>query len=276
VLGDPSQIHQLLLNLAVNARDAMPAGGQLVFSTRLVEMDADAARAHVGLAPGRYNLITVTDTGIGIAPDKLERIFEPFFTDKEDGSGTGMGLAMVYGVTKSHKGSVSVRSELGKGSTFEVYLPYSPQLFEGAPRQPTELVTGAGTILVVDDEPLICDLARVLLGQLGYTVITAEDGQRAIEIFRARRSEIDLVILDVMMPGMSGKECLKKLREIDPGVKAVFATAYSSEDLGERTFGAESAGFLQKPYRMHQLSESVAKALAQEMGKLASMDQRGG
>ena len=265
LLGDPTQIHQLLLNLAVNARDAMPAGGRLVFSTRLVDIDTDAARGHVGLAPGRYNLITVSDTGVGIAPGKLERIFEPFFTDKEDGSGTGMGLAMVYGVTKSHKGSVSVRSELGNGSTFEVYLPYSPQQLERTIRPPTELVTGAGTILVVDDEPLICDLVRVLLGQLGYSVITAEDGQRAIDTFRARRDEIDLVILDVMMPRMSGKECLEKLREIDPGVKAIYATAYSSEELGERSVRAEGAGFLQKPFRLQQLSESVAKALAWRM-----------
>jgi PAS domain S-box-containing protein len=262
IMGDPSQIHQLLLNLAVNARDAMPAGGKLTFSTELVELDEDAVRAHVGLTPGRYNLITVSDTGVGIPSDKLERIFEPFFTDKEDGSGTGMGLAMVYGVTKSHRGSVSVHSEVGQGSLFEVYLPYTPNQFERTSKQPRELVRGTGTILMVDDEEIIRELARELLGQLGYTVIAVEDGQQAIETFRERRAEIDLVIVDVMMPRMGGRECLQKLREIDPNVRAIFATAYSSEELQERV-GGESAGFLQKPYRMQQLSESVAEALSQ-------------
>jgi PAS domain S-box-containing protein len=264
LLGDPGQIHQLLLNLAVNARDAMPLGGHLTFATRLVELDEERARGHVGLVPGRYNLIRVSDTGVGIPADRLERIFEPFFTDKADGSGTGMGLAMVYGVTKSHKGSVSVRSEVGSGSTFEVYLPYTPQVPARATPPASDLVTGAGTILVVDDEPLICDLASVQLGQLGYTALAVEDGERAISTFRERRHEIDLVILDVMMPGMSGRECLRKIREIEPGVKAIFATGYSSEELEERARDPDGAEFLQKPYRLQQLSETVARALARD------------
>ncbi|HVS65359.1 MAG TPA: ATP-binding protein [Thermoanaerobaculia bacterium] len=261
VTGDPSQIHQLLLNLAVNARDAMPAGGQLTFSTELVDVDEDAVRAHVGLTPGRYNRITVSDTGVGIPSDRLERIFEPFFTDKVNGSGTGMGLAMVYGVTKSHRGSVSVHSEEGQGSVFEIYLPYSPDLLVRAPKKRPEMVRGAGTILVVDDEEIIRELARELLGQLGYTVITANDGVQALEVFRAHRADIEVVIIDVMMPRMGGRECLERLREIDPNVKAIFATAYASEELQERELEGEGAGFLQKPYRMQQLSESVAEAI---------------
>ena len=261
VMGDPSQIHQLLLNLAVNARDAMPGGGQLTFSTELVELDQEAVRSHVGLTPGRYNLITVADSGVGIPPDKLERIFEPFFTDKEDGSGTGMGLAMVYGVTKSHRGSVTVHSDEGQGSTFEVYLPYTANLSLRSPKPRRELVRGAGTILVVDDEEIIRELARELLGQLGYTVITANDGIQALDVFRERRDEIDLAVIDVMMPRMGGRECLQKLREIDPSLKAIFATAYSSEELRDGELEGAHAAILQKPYRMQQLSESVAEAI---------------
>jgi CheY-like chemotaxis protein len=261
VMGDPSQIHQLLLNLAVNARDAMPGGGQLTVSTELVELDQEVVRSHVGLTPGRYNLITVADSGVGIPPDKLERIFEPFFTDKEDGSGTGMGLAMVYGVTKSHRGSVTVHSDEGQGSTFEVYLPYTANLSLRSPRPRRELVRGAGTILVVDDEEIIRELARELLGQLGYTVITANDGIQALDVFRERRDEIDLAVIDVMMPRMGGRECLQKLREIDPSLKAIFATAYSSEELRDGELEGAHAAILQKPYRMQQLSESVAEAI---------------
>jgi PAS domain S-box-containing protein len=262
VMGDPGQIHQLLLNLGVNARDAMPQGGELTFETRVVNLDPEFCRRHFGMKPGTYNLIVVSDTGCGISVAKQERIFEPFFTDKQQGKGTGMGLAMVYGVTKSHSGVVTVHSQEGMGSTFRVYLPHSnclvPEKQELHGHSP---VRGAGTILVVDDEEILRGLATEILGGLGYQVVTAEDGHQAVEYFRENTEGVDLVIVDMIMPRMGGKECVRALSDINPALPIILSTGYSQQEVG---FGTDTGliGFIQKPFQIQQLSEAVAEALS--------------
>ncbi|MCB1692989.1 MAG: response regulator [Pseudomonadales bacterium] len=259
--GDPSQVHQLLLNLAVNARDAMPDGGQLSFETHLVDLEPDYCRP-LGIEPGSYNLIIVSDTGVGISREKQERIFEPFFTDKGPGRGTGMGLAMVYGVAKAHGGAVSVYSELGAGTTFRVYLPYSA--FEGVvslERKVEPLIHGSGHILVVDDEEILRNLSSEMLAELGYTVTTVADGVEAVRYFERNASQVDLAIIDMIMPNMGGTECMAALRRIDPGIRAVMSTGFARDEVAKRIEDANVVGFLQKPYGMRELSQVVAEAM---------------
>lgn len=263
VIGDSGQIHQLLLNLAVNARDAMEDGGTLTFETRIVEVDEILARAHPGASPGLHALMIVSDTGTGISKDIQERIFEPFFTDKEPGKGTGMGLAMVYGVVASHGGIVTVYSEEGQGASFKVYLPLADEATpDVAMGVPLPLRHGTGTILVVDDEPMLRDLAAAMLGQLGYQVITAIDGLEGLKVYQQRHEEIDLMIIDMTMPRMNGVECLKAVKEVDSNVCVIMATGYSTIDLAKQTADSNVYGLLQKPFRMNELSEAVGNALA--------------
>lgn len=265
VIGDPSQIHQLLLNLAVNARDAMPQGGRLTFESRVCELAEEYARDRLGISGGSYSVIRVSDTGTGMSKEKQERIFEPFFTDKEDGRGTGMGLAMAYGVVKGHRGAITVDSEVGKGSTFKVYLPLSKiQTGERMEPKPEALVEGQGTILVVDDEEILRELAGEMLSQLGYHVKVVSDGMEALEYYRDHWRRVDLAIIDMIMPKMGGKECLRALKEINPQLRVIMSTGYSSDDCEQGLEDLDVTGFLQKPYRMQQLSECVAAALEPE------------
>ena len=262
--ADPSQISQILLNLAVNARDAMPDGGRLLFETQSFVIDEYFSYSHFeALKPGIYCVISVTDTGVGIARDKLSRIFEPFFTDKPDGKGTGLGLAMVYGVATSHGGTVTVYSEVGIGTVFKVYLPLSPAIaFDMAAPMAQRPISGKGTVLVVDDEAIVRNLAKAMLEQLGYSVLVAEDGVAAVDAYRERGDTIDLVILDMIMPNMGGRECLEHLQQLNPGVKVIISTGYSHDTIANRMSGQQSYGFLQKPYRLQELSEIVATTLA--------------
>lgn len=264
--GDPGQIHQLLLNLAVNARDAMSQGGQLAFETHIENLDDSFCRRHLGTRPGRYVIIRVSDTGEGMSREKQDHIFEPFFTDKPEGQGTGMGLATVYGVAQSHQGAVTVYSEVGIGSTFRVYLPYEDAEIQaplddhlaGTP------VTGGGRILVVDDEEILRDLATQMLGQLGYEVITMPDGEQACAWFSTHREEIDMAIVDMIMPNMGGWECVQGLRSYNPRLPVLMSTGYSRKDVAEKLEENELVGFIQKPYQMQQLSEVVADMLANQ------------
>lgn len=259
VMGDPAQITNIFLNLAVNARDAMPNGGKLIFEINLEELDSAFCRTHIDTGPGDYCVISVTDTGLGIPEDKIEHIFEPFFTDKLDGKGTGLGLAMVYGVTKNHNGTVTVYSEVGKGSVFRIYLPASDNPGLQIKKLPVqELKHGAGNILLVDDQLVVREIAQKMLHHLGYNVLLAEDGIQGFNLYRENVASIDLVIIDMIMPHMGGLECLEAMRKINPEVKAILASGFSKESIADKINEEHIMGFLQKPFRLHELSELVA------------------
>jgi len=263
IQGDPGQMSQVVLNLAVNAADSMPDGGDLVFHTEVVELTDDQRRRHDGTLPGPHVLLAVSDTGTGIPPDILPRIFEPFFTTKDQGKGTGMGLAMVYGIVQNHGGFIEVDSALGCGTTIRLYFPQVASATKGLAESVGDesIRSGTGTILVVDDEEAVRSVASAFLEELGYRVLTAPDGAQALETYRRTEDPIDLVILDLVMPAMGGRECLRELRKIEPAVRAVFSTGHDFDDSEGRRLDEGVRGFIQKPYQMHQLSEVVAEAL---------------
>jgi PAS domain S-box-containing protein len=260
VRGDPGQLSQVILNLAVNARDAMPQGGTLGFRLGVVDLDdTKILSAQDALPAGRYCAITVSDTGIGITPENLPHIFEPFFSDKPKGKGTGLGLAMVYGVTRSHGGSVTVSSEKDQGSVFTVYLPLAtPEPAADVIAEDRVMAKGQGHVLVIDDEELIRDLAKLMLAKLGYSVELASGGEHGLELFRRHHKRFDLVIVDMNMPNMDGMACVERLVAIDPEVRIVLSTGYSQQDLGDLLHSSNIMGFLQKPYLLQELSQLLA------------------
>ncbi len=260
--GDPSQIQSAVLNLCVNARDAMPEGGLLTFHSENVQLDADFCRRH-GLESSvtDYIALSVHDTGTGIDEALIGHIFDPFFTTKEQGQGTGLGLAGVYGCVRNHKGCVEVKSQVGKGSSFTLYLP----VFETAesPRPPQMLereTDGRERILVVDDETVVRNLAERILSRAGYKVFTCENGAEAADFYRTAHASIDAVILDMIMPRLNGIDTLAELRRVNPDVKVVFLSGYA-ENIGDtlREYGA--AGFIQKPFQMQELLEGIRRVL---------------
>ena len=261
VRGDPSQLQSALLNLAVNARDAMPDGGELRFATRNVHLDAGALRQYSErVEPGPFVEISVTDTGVGMSPELLRRIFEPFFTTKGPGEGTGLGLASVYGCVQAHHGLVTVYSEPGVGTTFRVLLPQD----EGAaiaehPKAPAPPTPGSGRILLVDDEEVLRDLARDALEGLGYCVAVCVDGTEGQAYFVEHHLELDLVILDLIMPRQGGEETLHAMREIDPQVPVLLVSGFSGGLTTDGLLDAGACGFLQKPFSVPQLAAAVAR-----------------
>ncbi|MHB8120997.1 MAG: hybrid sensor histidine kinase/response regulator [Desulfuromonadaceae bacterium] len=261
VLGDQTQLQNALLNLGVNARDAMPHGGTLRYATTVRAMDEAACRSGgISLPVGRYLEVAVSDTGSGMTKAVMEHIFEPFFTTKGVGKGTGLGLAAVYGAIKNHHGEICVNSQPGHGSVFKIYLP----LVAGDSNTQTikdDVITGSGGILLVDDEEMLRSLGRELLEELGYTVYLAENGEQALEVFAAHRHEISLVILDMIMPKMGGKEAFMHLREEAPGVKVLFCSGFSCDGTGDELVKLGASGFIQKPYNLSELSRIVASAL---------------
>ena len=268
--GDAGQLEHTLLNLCINARDAMPDGGVLLIETRNEAVSPEEARriaeatgGSPGCPPGGFVALSVTDTGIGIPSDDIPRIFEPFFTTKEPGKGTGMGLAMAYGIVKNHGGVMDVRSSPGFGSTFRVLLPASMQEAAPAtPEAPPETIAGGNeSILFVDDEESLRLLAVETLGRLGYAVTTARNGIEAVEIYSDSRNRIDLVILDMIMPGMGGEETFRRLRALDPSARILVSSGYAVEGKPGNLLAEGAAGFLQKPYRLANLAASVRRAL---------------
>jgi PAS domain S-box-containing protein len=264
VMGDQSQLQNALLNLGVNARDAMPQGGTLTFATTEKMLDELSCRSMgITLEPGCYLEIAVSDTGLGMTKEVLEHIFEPFFTTKGVGKGTGLGLAAVYGTVKGHGGELAVQSQPGVGSIFKIFLP----LLSDEPNErihKDEAVFGNGGILLVDDEEMLRSVGSDLLEGLGYTVFLAEDGVHALEVFIAHRSEISLVILDMIMPKMGGAEAFLVLREQAPELKVLFCSGFSREGIYDELVGLGGSGFIQKPYNLIELSRTVAKAFEQE------------
>lgn len=253
VLGDPTQLHQVLLNLCVNARDAMPDGGILTIGAENVELDENYARMHIEAKAGPYVLIKVSDTGTGIPPYIIDKIFEPFFTTKERGKGTGLGLSTVHAIVKSHKGFINVYSEVGKGTTFNVYLPAQTEHeVASTPEKRLELPSGHGeTILVVDDESAICEIAKQTLETYGYRVITAGDGIEALALYAEKKEEVDVVLIDMMMPNISGQATIRAMRNIDPDVKIIATSGLPKLSTG--LLGTDVQAFLLKPYTAEKL-----------------------
>jgi len=257
---DSGQIEQAMLNLYVNAWQAMPEGGDLFLKTRNVELDNSVIKPFK-VEPGKYVEICVSDTGVGIDKETRERIFEPFFTTKEMGRGTGLGLASVYGIIKSHGGYIEVSSEKEKGTTFTIHLPASEKEAVMQNSAPTDLSKKFGTILLIDDEKMILDLGCELLEELGYTVLSALSGKDALEIFKKNSKKIDLVIMDMIMPGMGGGETFDHLRDINPDIKVLLSSGYSVDGQATKILRRGCNGFIQKPFNLNQLSEKIGKIM---------------
>jgi PAS domain S-box-containing protein len=263
VEADASQLQQVLLNLSVNASDAMPDGGQLIIETSPVSLTKEYARTHMGAKPGRYVLLSVTDTGSGMDKEVQSRVFEPFYTTKEKGRGTGLGLSMVYGVIKNHGGYITVHSEPGIGSTFKAYLPMSDKT-EAKEEPVAKAPSGSGElILVVDDEEHMRDLIRQVLESHNYKVLLAEDGVEAIEIFKRYNGSIGLVILDLVMPRMGGHETFLEMNEHSPGIKTLLSTGYSENGKAREMLDSGVMGFIQKPYAPADLLSKVRSILTE-------------
>ncbi len=261
VKADKGQIEQVLLNLYVNASQAMPGGGCLILKTESVDLTAEEARTYF-VQEGTYARISVIDNGVGMDEKTRERIFDPFFTTKEMGRGYGLGLASVYGIIKGHHGFVEVQSQKGKGSTFVLYLPKSSGISE---KQETpfrdEILHGQETILFVDDELTIIEVMQDILEALGYRVLTAGSGEEAVNIYDAKKEEIDLVILDVIMPGMGGKETFNALRERNPHVKVILSSGYSMNQVAKEIMDKGGQAFIQKPFNIETISQKVRDVL---------------
>jgi PAS domain S-box-containing protein len=262
VQADKAQMEQVIMNLVVNARDAMPSGGRLRIATRNIAIDMADGHSDLDILPGRYLELTVSDTGIGMDEETLKNIYDPFFTTKEIGKGTGLGLAMVYGIVKSHGGRIACHSLPGEGTRFTIYLPAAASETAAVESKPAARPEGGNeTILLVDDEDFVRDLGGRILGGFGYRVLTAETGERALETFRGRQGAIDLVILDVIMPGMGGSRCLEELLKIDPRLPVIVASGYSADGPGSPLPPPGARGSLQKPYQMVEMLRLIRRVL---------------
>jgi PAS domain S-box-containing protein len=263
VQADPGQIKQVVMNLCLNARDAMPEGGELVLETANIDLDIQAAVRHVEARPGQFVRLRVSDTGHGMPPGVQARIFEPFFTTKDPDKGIGLGLAMVFGIVKQHQGWIECSSTPGQGTTLDIYLPRCAEAaltVDEAPTGPQSAYTGRETILLVDDEEMIRDLGRATLESAGYRVLLAADGGQAVDVYLREQQRIDLVILDLTMPQLSGRDTLRRLLAINPNARILLSSGFSAED--SHPAPVEGAlGFIPKPYRRPELLGTVRTAL---------------
>jgi two-component system, cell cycle sensor histidine kinase and response regulator CckA len=260
IIADHGQIEQVLLNLFVNAADAMPTGGDLYISTGYVNSREIKGKLYIP-KPGDYILLNIRDTGIGIDESIINRIFDPFFTTKGLGRGTGLGLASVYGIVKAHGGYIDVESRKGEGTTFHVLLPKSNKGGVGGQKTQTGMVKGTGTILVADDEEMVLDIAIQYLEMLGYNVISAKSGTEATNIYKERLHDIDLVILDLIMPDMGGGEVYNILKALNPDVKVLLSSGYSVEGQASEILERGCNGFIQKPFDMEAISREIKRVL---------------
>jgi PAS domain S-box-containing protein len=260
---DQGQIEQVLLNLYVNAWQAMPDGGDLFLQTRNVILEEDFVNPY-DVKPGRFVKISITDSGIGMDASTQQRIFDPFFTTKEKDRGTGLGLASAYGIIKNHDGIICVYSEKGEGTRFDIYLPATEKNVIRQQIKEKEPMTGSELILLVDDEEMILKIGQDMLERLGYRVITAPNGKRALEIYRRDQNKIDMVILDMIMPDMSGEETYVQLKEINPSIKSLLSSGYSMNGKTQEILKKGYSGFIQKPFNMINLSQKVRKILDQK------------
>ncbi|MFO7569316.1 MAG: response regulator, partial [Smithellaceae bacterium] len=262
VMVDRGQIQQVLLNMYINSWHAMPDGGDLQLETKNVVLDVEEAAPN-GVSAGRYVQITVADTGGGMDEHTRKRVFEPFFTTKEQGKGTGLGLASAYGIIKNHGGWIDVQSEIGRGATFHIYLPAAREVVPGEEPASETIIQGhRETILVVDDEPVNVTVMRELLENLGYRVVCAGSGQEALSIYLIKKDQIDLVILDMIMPGMGGAATFDMLRDINPSVKIVLSSGYDMNGDARRILERGCNGFIQKPFSINELSRKIREVLS--------------
>jgi PAS domain S-box-containing protein len=263
VLADPARLQSAVLNLGLNARDAMPAGGEFAIATGELELDAgQCAASPFPLRPGRHLVVTVSDTGVGMGKAVLDRVFEPFFTTKPQGRGTGLGLAMVYGTVKDLHGAITVASSPGAGTSFRILLPASATAADTAP--PVEAAAhGHGCVLVVEDEPVVRTMAECMLASLGYRVLLAADGREGVDLYTANRWSVDAVLLDLVMPRMNGRETFLALRRLDPLLPMVLTSGFSRDLVVDELRALGRCGFVAKPYRTVELGRAIATAMAE-------------
>ena len=265
VKADPAQLEQVLINLAVNARDAMSRGGELTIETANVDADESYARAHAALHPGSYVTLTVTDNGSGMPADVKQHIFEPFFTTKPQGKGTGLGLSMVYGIVKQSGGNIYVYSEVDYGTTFKIFLPTTTERVSDSVRMPRPQTRAAGgAVLIVEDESGVRELVKEALENQSFRLLDAGDPQVALDLCRTHQGKIDLLLTDVIMPGMSGPQLAEQARALRPGLKVVFMSGYTDQGAGLADKGTlnPDTHFLQKPFTQAQLLACIHNALA--------------
>jgi CheY-like chemotaxis protein len=265
ILGDTGMMEQVLMNLAVNARDAMPRGGELVIRTDPVSVDEKYVKLHPNARVGIFVCLQVADTGCGMDATTMKRIFEPFFTTKEAGKGTGLGLATVYGIAKQHSGWIEVESQVGQGTAFRIYFPATAKAAEAPAEEPslaTQVRGGFETILVVEDEPVLRDLAQLILQDCGYRVVDAASGVEALTVWQQHQGNIDLLLTDMIMPdGLSGKDLAESLLTHKPELKVIFTSGYNVDDIGGDPTLKHGSRFLQKPYSRSTLARAVRDCL---------------
>lgn len=277
VKADPGQLEQILLNLAVNARDAMPRGGRLMIEARNVELDDAYRDGHLMVVPGRYVMFSVEDTGCGMTHETQSRIFDPFFTTKGVGKGTGLGLATVYGIVKQSGGYIWVYSELGKGSVFKIYLPLIEQSAQPGEKSEQESMAfrGSETILLAEDTDSLREMAKEYLESVGYTVIAAVSGKDALQRAKDFDGTIHLLLTDVVMPEMSGPELAAELASLRPGIKIIFTSGYTDDAIARQGILDPSVTFVQKPYRPKALARRIREVLGEprEMDRERTFDK---
>jgi two-component system, cell cycle sensor histidine kinase and response regulator CckA len=260
---DPAQIDQILANLCVNARDAIGDAGKLTIETKSVAFDTDYCAQNPGFVPGKYAMLAVSDNGCGMDQTTLSHLFEPFFTTKAVGKGTGLGLATVYGIVRQNEGFIKVYSEPGMGTTFKIYLPRYDGVAEHTQEAEKERPPGSEheTILLVEDEPMILEVATTMLTHLGYTVLVASKPEEAMRLAEEHSAGIKLLMTDVVMPGMNGREMAKNILSICPGLKCLFMSGYTADIIAHHGVLDEGVFFIQKPFSIDELAEKVREAL---------------
>jgi CheY-like chemotaxis protein len=259
---DPSQVDQILINLAVNARDAMPDGGKLTIETSNIRLNEAYCRDHAGFIPGDYVQVMVSDNGVGMDRETISHVFEPFFTTKEVDKGTGLGLSTIYGIVNQHGGFINVYSEPGQGTTFRIYIPRVTEKGEIAETtEETQAAPGIGTVLLVEDDEMVRLVTKAQLENIGYTVLVGTTPMEALSLLKRADTPVDLLITDVVMPGMKGGELRDRAQVLRPGIKVLFMSGYTSNVIVHHGILAEGVHFVQKPFTMDILAQKVLEAM---------------